>query len=353
MLLALLIAFRIALPHIVKWHVNKTLDEMPEYAGRVGDVDMKLWRGAYQILDVSIVKTSGEVPVPFFSASKVDFSIQWRALFEGALVGEIAFHDPVVNFVRGPTEATSQVGVDKPWFYAIDKLFPLNINRFEVHNGSVHYRDFHSRPNVDMKFDRIEALATNLTNTKRLSKSLVADIGVTGRAFEAGALSLHVELDPEPDAPTFDMDLKIEPFPLVKLNDFAEAYGKFDFEKGTMEVAIELAAAKGVITGYIKPLLDDVTVLNLKEDSGNPLELIWEGIVDGVTRLFRNQPHSRLATKIPIHGTCSSPHGGVLVTIGNMLKNAFIRAFQGDIEDAVALEDAMEAAADGQPSAVP
>jgi hypothetical protein len=133
--LALLIGLRVALPHIVKKYVNKKLDEMPKYGGRIGDVDMHLWRGAYSIQDIEIIKTDGKVPVPFFDANRATFSREWKALFNGALVGEIDFCNPVMNFVQGPTRQTSQVGVDKPWLDVIKKLFPLDINRFAVHNG--------------------------------------------------------------------------------------------------------------------------------------------------------------------------------------------------------------------------
>jgi hypothetical protein len=47
--IALLIGLRVALPYIVKEYVNKKLDEMPEYDGRIADVDMHLWEGAYSI----------------------------------------------------------------------------------------------------------------------------------------------------------------------------------------------------------------------------------------------------------------------------------------------------------------
>ena len=75
---------------------------------------LHLWRGAYQIHQVKIEKTDGKVPVPFFSAPLVDLSVEWKALFNGAFVGEIDFHRPHMNFVNGPSEASSQVGIDKP-----------------------------------------------------------------------------------------------------------------------------------------------------------------------------------------------------------------------------------------------
>jgi hypothetical protein len=76
----ILITVRIALPYIVKDYVNKTLSEIPDYKGVVEDIDMNL-------------------------------SVQWSALFEGSLVGEIILENPKINFVAGPTEEQSQSSV--------------------------------------------------------------------------------------------------------------------------------------------------------------------------------------------------------------------------------------------------
>lgn len=341
-LLALLIGIRVSLPFLVKWYVNKTLDEMPEYDGRIGDVDLKLWRGAYEIENIDIVKTNGDVPVPFFSAKRVVLSVQWRALFEGAFVGEIDFFQPEINFVNGPTKASKQVGVDKPWPETVRKLFPLDINRFEVHDGSVHYRDFSSSPKVNLEIDRIHMLATNLTNSKKLSQSLVAKIDMTGRTFKESDFQINAKINPTKDKASFDLNLKMDPVSLTKLNDFSQAYGKFDFERGTLALVIELASADGHLKGYAKPLLDNVAIVNLKEDAPNPLKLAWESVVAGVSRLFRNQPNDRLATKVPIEGDLSDPDTPIFPTIGNILKNAFFKVYQGDLEGTVSFQDAVE-----------
>ena len=188
----------------VRDYVNRKLSEMPGYRGHVAAVTLHLWRGAYQIHQVKIEKTDGKVPVPFFSAPLVDLSVEWKALFNGALVGEIDFHRPELNFVNGPSEASSQVGVDKPWTEKIRQLFPLRINRFAVHNGEIHYRDFHRKPKVDVEVDRVQMVATNLTNSKKLSKSLIAEIEMEGRPLREGDARCRIELDPYAAKPTFD-----------------------------------------------------------------------------------------------------------------------------------------------------
>jgi hypothetical protein len=58
------IGLRLALPHVVRNYVNRTLSKIPDYRGEVGDIDIH-WRGAYTIHDANVVRTSGKVPVPF------------------------------------------------------------------------------------------------------------------------------------------------------------------------------------------------------------------------------------------------------------------------------------------------
>jgi len=334
----LLIAVRIALPYIVKDYVNKTLSEIPGYKGIVEDIDMNLWRGAYEIEIISLVKTDGDVPVPFFSADKIDLSVQWDALFEGSLVAEIVLENPEINFVAGPSEEQSQSSVDDSWTDKVRELFPLKINRFEIHNGEIHFRDFHSDPNVDIYLNNIFASAENLTNSKDLSKTLMANINARGNAMGQGTFKLHIDINPFEKAPTFNLDAELKNIDMKKLNNFIKAYGSFDVEEGTFELYGEFAAANGKFEGYIKPLFKDLKVLSLKEDSENPLQLFWETIVGAVTGLFENQEKDQLAAKIPFSGNFEDPDANIWSTIGSVLENAFIRALIPSIEGSVNLE---------------
>ena len=151
----LLVAVRLMLPFWVRDYVNKKLSELDDYRGHVESVHLALWRGAYQIRAVKVVKTSGDVPVPFFSAPVIDLSVQWMALIHGAFVGEIHFEQPVLNFVNAPSEEDTQVGLEEPWTQKIKQLFPLKINRFTVSGGAIHYRDYHRSPKVDVVFDEV------------------------------------------------------------------------------------------------------------------------------------------------------------------------------------------------------
>src|SRR5437763_2248672 len=81
-LLALLVVAHALLPFWVRDYVNRKLSEIPGYRARVGAVTLHLWRGAYQIHNIKVEKTSGNVPVPFFSSPLIDLSVEWKALWD-------------------------------------------------------------------------------------------------------------------------------------------------------------------------------------------------------------------------------------------------------------------------------
>src|SRR6266705_3450607 len=243
---AALVVVHIYLAVWVRDYVNRKLSEIPGYRAHVQTVTLHLWRGAYQIHNIDIKKTSGKVPVPFFSALLVDLSVPWHALiFEHAAVGNIEIYRAKMNLVNGPTPETRQVEVDAPWAQKIKQLFPLKINRFAVHDGEIHYRNYTRDPAEDLPFDRVEMVGTNLTNSKKLSKSLIADIRIEGRPLRVGDARAQISLDPYAARPTFAFNLEVKDVPLVKVNDFAKAYGNFEFASGTLKLAMEANARNG------------------------------------------------------------------------------------------------------------
>src|SRR5689334_175305 len=76
-LMLLLGTARALLPWFARDYVNRTLDRNVLYEGRIGDVGIHLWRGAYSIENVKISKRTGNVPTPFFTARRLDFAMQW------------------------------------------------------------------------------------------------------------------------------------------------------------------------------------------------------------------------------------------------------------------------------------
>lgn len=120
LLVIVLVGVRLALPSWVKNYLNDQLAAMGEYQGHIADVDIALWRGAYVIHELNIVKTSEKVPVPFFEARSIDLSISWRALWAGQVVADVEFSRPELHFVDGKN-SQSQSGSGTDWQAALQQ----------------------------------------------------------------------------------------------------------------------------------------------------------------------------------------------------------------------------------------
>jgi hypothetical protein len=335
------IAFRIYLPSLVLRFVNNELTKINGYTGHVHDIDIRLLTGSYRIKDIELKKTGGKIPVPFFSADVIDLSVEWRALFNGEVVGEIEFYKPQLNFVKGPTEETSQTHIDKDWRDVIDDLMPLKINRLTIDNGEIHYRDFHSTPKIDLLMQEVNILAENLNNAKHNKELLPSTAKATAFAY-GGMTSVNMRLNPLEKEPTFDLNAELRGLDIVKLNDFLKAYGNFDVHKGSISIYAEAAAKENKLTGYAKPIIKDLKVVNWKEDKKDPVKLVWEGIIEGAAWIFKNHPKDQLATQVNFEGNLKKPDIDIMSVIGQTLKNAFIQALYPSIENSISISSPMK-----------
>lgn len=323
-----LVGVRLALPSFVRDYVNRTLDQNRHYDGRIGDVSLHLWRGAYSIEEVRVIKTTGSVPVPFFAAERLDLAIDTPALMQGRLVGHLLMDKPEINFVDADDESESQTGAGGPWLEILRDLYPFQINSTEVRDGKVHFRVFDRDPPVDVYLSGLEGSIDNLTNIHDDVTPMFSTVSAKGTAMDHARFEYEMKLDPFSYRPTYQLAVRLLGLDVTKTNSLARAYGNFDFEHGWFDLVIELDVKEGAVTGYMKPLFRDLTVFDLEKDAREDVLLaFWEALVGLASELFKNQPRDQVATLIPISGHLGNAEADVMATIGNLLRNAFVRAY--------------------------
>jgi hypothetical protein len=326
---------RALLPWAVRNYVNRTLDRNPLYAGNIGNVEIHLWRGAYSIHDVRISKTTGNVPVPFFAAPRVDFAIQWDALLHRRVVGLVLMYEPEMNFVDASSEGGNQTGAGAPWLQIIRDLFPFKINRAEVKSGSIHFRAYKGEAPVDVYLSQVNAAIDNLTNIGDEINPLVATVQATGLAMDHARFEYKMTLDPFSYRPSFHLAVRLIGLDVTRINDLAVTYGKFDFKRGWFDFVLEADAKEGQITGYAKPLFRNLKVFSLTEDlqEDSVFRFFWQALVGLATTVLKNQPRDQFGTLIPFSGDLSgATNTDILSTVANVLRNAFVRAYLPRLE---------------------
>ncbi|MBK8168836.1 MAG: DUF748 domain-containing protein [Sandaracinaceae bacterium] len=328
-LIVVLIVARIALPYVAKYFINKQLASLDGYWGHVEDVDISLWRGAYQIQDIKIIKTSA-IGAPLFTAVELEFSVEWRALLDGEIVAEGDLRTPQVNFVNGPTEATTQSGEDQDWAQTLRDLVPLKINRFAALDGSVHYRDFHSSPRIDVFVQNIFFEVRDIQNTDESDETLPTSFYLRALAMHSGQIESRARADLLSPKPKFDLTFSLRRLRLAQVNPFLRAYGGIDAEAGRISAYSVLRSDGRRLRGYVNPLLEHVE-LNGSEEDGGFLDRVGDALAGAVVDILKNHNYDRFATRIPIEGDLENPQTDVWAMIGGVLRNGFIRAFQHGI----------------------
>jgi hypothetical protein len=270
-------------------------------------------------------------------------------LFQGAIVGEVKFDQPVLNFIsskkensgeRQSNESEEQAGEDVDWTEPIKKLMPFDINRLRINNGKIAFYDFSTKPQVDIFLNNVQLDALNLNNAKDNPENLPSRIYLQALSIGNGQLNLAMKVNVLKQVPDLDMDLRFENVDMKALNDFFGAYANVDIEKGKFNLYSEVAVLDGKISGYVKPLFNDLKVINWKEDREQPVKLVWESMVGFLAEIFENQRKDQFATRVPMTGQIAEVDTEFWPALWNVFSNAFVEAFNANTDGTVSIASA-------------
>lgn len=323
-----LIILRAQLPSLVKDYLNDKLADMGNYQGQIADVDIHLWSGAYSVSQLEITKKD-QPSVGFFQADNIDISVSWPALFKGKVVADVDLIDAELHLVDD--DSPDKPEEESTWRQTVQEIIPLKIDQLNIQNGEIHFHNFTSDPPVHLVFHQINGEITNLSNADRSDGLEFANFDVEGQVLESASASLDGRLDPLGDFHNFQLKLKITGINLTKLNELSEAYGNFNFKSGNGDFVMELQAEDAQLTGYAKPVLDNVEIFDLDEDlKEGVFNAAWQVIVGAFGQIFRNDPKNRVATQIEIRGNLEQPDISAWQAFLAIMENAFVDAFESD-----------------------
>jgi len=332
-LFIVLVIIRIMLPGLVKNYVNKKLNALPGYQGHVDDVDIALLRGAYVIEGMVLAKITDQPKYPFLKINRVDLSIEWKALLQGKLVGEVQMQRPVIHIIAA-TEDIDKEPSRESWAQTIDALMPIKVNRLIITNGRFSYLD----AKTDLHIDDMNLTALNLRNVASAPAALPSSISMTGTSIGGGRITMDMKANVIKDLPDFNMNMRLKHADLTSLNGLLKEYLKFDIHRGTIDLYGELKMIDGNFDGYIKPFIKNLKVLNVKKDvkkKGGIFNVAKKAVIGLFAKAVENPKTKKIATKVPVKGNIKNLKTDGWKTFVGVLKNAFVKAFRQGIDSEV------------------
>jgi uncharacterized protein DUF748 len=206
----------------------------------------------------------------------------------------------------------------------------IDVEQLDVTKGTLGYVDQGASPGYRIALDDVEARIRDFSN-ERGARRGSAWIG--GRVTQPGWGTFNADFAPGSAKPDFRTYVRLEEVDLPALNDFLRAQGGFDVTKGRLSVYSEVTVKNGHIDGYVKPLFHDITVYDWNQDKEkHPLRQLYEATVGAVSTVLTNRNRDDVATITDLSGPVESPNTSTLQIIGNLLRNAFVKAILPGLE---------------------
>ena len=331
----------VALEYLLVPVLNRVLDKaVPQRLVQVEEVELQPWFGQFAVegLTVQVRKSKAK---PELAVKRIDITIDWQALLDGAVVTTIKIREPVARYTAVPEK--KQVSGPPPTIAKqLGDLLPIRMNRLEVIDGRVDFKTKVKLPSgtnrdLDLKVTNIDVLATNLTNSAKISKSLTGTLKASASAEKWGDINVDGKLNAMAKDPTFDIDASLKNLQLTELSDWTMAFGRFSFSSGSLDVFTEIAAKNGGFVGYIKPLATNVKTKAMQQDLGAQ---IVAGVVEGVTGILSNPNTKKAGSKVEFRGKLDSPDIDIVGAIIEVLKNAVVRALRPVVDGEINIADA-------------
>jgi hypothetical protein len=265
-------------------------------------------------VDKGMLSAHGEVEIaPQFKSVKL-----WSATVDG-------IH---VDYFQTPAKAGAAKEATRETLKAADRAqdpsLQFRVDRLDIVKSNFGLVNKTTTPNYRVF---VADTTVTLANLSSLPSGETAMAKLQGKFMGSGPVKADFKLLPTRPGPDFDVAAQIDETDLTTMNDLLRAYGKFDVVAGRFSLYTELQARNRQITGYVKPLFQDIQPHDPKQDREKSIvRKAYEKVVGGVSKVLQNRPRDEVATRVKISGRLDNPNVSIIETIVKLVQNAFFKA---------------------------
>ncbi len=245
-------------------------------------------------------------------------------------VSEAIFRDLKGNFVY-PVKKSKIVGkaISKAKeVTAKKKVQPgqlrIRVEKLSLIDGNLGVVNLETDPNYRVFISKIKSEVENYSNG---FENGPARVRLRGQFMGSGNTVVYGTFRPELHGPDFDLRVAVENTRIADMNPLLKAYAGLDAAAGLFSVYSEVSAHNRQISGYVKPLIQNLKVYSPQQDENeNLFKQIYEGVADVLAKLLENRPRNDVATETDLSGNLDNPRASTVETLVNLVRNAFFKA---------------------------
>jgi hypothetical protein len=256
-------------------------------------------------------------------------TLEYAAKRTAVALKEVAITGVDVTYFHSPKTATAEAKRVREAGRTARKLSnepttQLSVALVTIRNSSFGYLDKTSSPSYRLFIDNAHVAVRNFSN--QLSEK-PATFELKGRFMGSGKTDVQGSFVPKTKTPDLRFKVEIVDTEMTTMSKLFEAYGKFDIQAGLFSLYSEGSIRGNRIQGYVKPLFRNMQVTDLRTDQEKGfLHKLYITGIKIASKILKNRPRSEVATQVEFSGTIDNPQTSIMQIIGNLVRNAFIRA---------------------------
>jgi hypothetical protein len=334
-LVVIVLLILIFLNPIVAFSTQKGLDRVAGVSGSFKSVKVTLLNPGYDIYDLKILEMPAKQhEEPLFYAKRIEMRWSWKGILHGHLLRRIEMWEPRVMVpMRASTDANKNPQPAQPPLeiaQTLESAPSAGLERLAVHDGEVILVDEH-HDGERLWAHKLELTVENVASRKELMHGLPVLVTAHGKLQKTGDVTIYLTVDPFDKGLTFAGSAEVRHLALSDLTQFTTIEG-LKIPKGTIEVYASLTCKRGIITGGIKPIAENVKIEAADKGLGDRIKALF---ADLAVKILSDRVPGRnaVATLIPIHGALKQPQVQIVPAIMAVLRNAFVEGLSASLSE--------------------
>jgi hypothetical protein len=322
--IALVVAARLIIDPIATYETRQGLAKVQGAHGDFERVHVSVVPPEYFITRLKLTQgPAGARHEPIFYAEEIHVGVDWRRLLHRELGVGVRILRPKITFVAEKKEAPETAHAALDISKQLKDLFPFEIERVEILEGEVLYRDEAAPERGVVWIHRLALAAENLSNRTRPKGARPATVSAKGVVGDTGRMDLFVSADPLASPLAFAGRFKVVDLEMSELYGLIEPQTKLQIPAGTLNVFAEFTAKGGHIKGGIKPVLKNIEVRPGQGGTWNAVKA-WAANLGVKLASDRVPDRNAVATTIPITGPMADPDVQLWPAVLGVIRNAFV-----------------------------
>lgn len=318
------VIIRLLLDPVATHFTRKALRDADGIRGDFHSVHVTVFPPGYQIRRIKIVEHPGDDwKNPLFYAERVTASVEMSELVHARLAARARLDEPKLVISKRAEKKEEKAAGIPDVRDALLKTLPARINRVEVRDGEILYRDLTAPRHPKIWIHDLELAVENLSTRPELAGGRPVTVSGSAKLGRSGDITLFVSANPFARKLEFAGKSSVEGWKAAELFDLIEPATDLQTPEGTINVFAEFKSAGGMITGGVKPVLKNIKVRPTEDNFGNKLKA-W--LADKGLKLFSDRVPDRnaVATVVPIKGRLDDPDIQLWPAVVGVIRNSFV-----------------------------